>query len=1379
MVDNVFILDEHLKVSKVLSIDGQNTFFDDLYISDLSSGTESYEFSTNVNDIEESNYVMFHYKGQYKLFQIVELEQEHNEGKIISTIYCECACLELLNNVVRPFSGEYSCIGFLQHVLEGTGWQIYKYTSTLTSKILSVNVNKSTQVWSCIQDYMHKYGYEINTRVEYNNGYVKAKIIEIYDEGELGEKTYKRFEYGRNVDGIVKKKDLYEWCTALILDTNKDITNVTYDKDGYVKKNGSDVILATNENEKYNLGRAYIYGSYEDNESISGQEVVEKGVEELKRRSVPHFDYECNTALTYKEYKELNIGDTVYVIDHTFSPSITLEARIGKLEISFTDRNNCKCNLTNYKEVKSKIGEDLSSITEQVKNNANNIEELFNNTTIVKSNGEVVLLKDEYNITKDTVDSHTQTIGNLQTTIDSTTGEIVLLKDNFNSTKDTVDSHTQTISSLQTSINGTLTNTVAEYYVSTSSTSQTGGSWSTTSPTWENGKYIWQRMKYTYSNGSTNYSAPVCIQGAKGEDGTGVNILGKYDSLAALNQAHPTGNIGDCYTVNGTLYTWSVESNSWVDCGNIKGEQGEKGDPGEKGQSLTKSTPQWYSSTSNTTQTGGSWVESMPTIDSSHYLWLRYKLDWTNPTATTYTAPTLEQIAENIKEVSKKQSQLEQNLEGFKTTVSETYASKNETSVIEQKINKVEIDFNTSGGYNLLINSSGRGGLNNWISTDTSAFYASTNVLSYPAIKHTESGGVFVGSNSNTSDKYLYSDRFSLCPNATYILYGKIYSSSGMIGSVHLLTSSSIANLEDTSLSYDDIYTCATSPSTGSWEEFSYTFTAPSNISSALIRLSHKCTASGSTNEILFGDLCLIPGSRKRPWTPHPSELYEEKVTIDKTGITVKNSNTNYCSNMSPSGLSIYKEDNTSPIAYFRSEGCYVDNLISSKIYCPSFPRYAHLFELKTDYYVNSTSSGDGLGGDASNCCSSIQQVIDTIKDCGTIIDKDVTIHILNGAAINENIIIGGFYGTGSITLAWEYQTKFYGTINIINNGIKIIYSSENDGSVAGRFVDTTTCAVNKEEAGKRHRIYSDTGVVPITVQNSYVEINNSIFIRSNFTKPSEVTTDYSLNVKENGYVYLYGNDFVYNYAVGYVERTGKVVLDYNSGTTYYRFHGRERGHVSEGQYTFRATTVNELVEPFAILYDGGRMYSSDAYERSSYYINQGYNTDPNYTPITEGENTFRLSPTYEASPLRNLEVAYKHVGLVLGSDGNEVFQGSFFLEEKDYPKLFNVLKNKTIMSMRLSLTRVADSVNPDNRVDIYTYTHDASQYFDSNIAIGDTVSLNFSSSLINSLVSSARNNSYIKMQLLSNRTTLSDQTLTDYAAFNRNAVILYIEYGV
>ena len=65
-----------------------------------------------------------------------------------------------------------------------------------------VNISKTTQIWSCIQDYMDEFKYEINARVEYDNGYVKKKLIDVYAEGELGVRTYKRFEYGTNVSGI-------------------------------------------------------------------------------------------------------------------------------------------------------------------------------------------------------------------------------------------------------------------------------------------------------------------------------------------------------------------------------------------------------------------------------------------------------------------------------------------------------------------------------------------------------------------------------------------------------------------------------------------------------------------------------------------------------------------------------------------------------------------------------------------------------------------------------------------------------------------------------------------------------------------------------------------------------------------------------------------------------------------------------------------------------------------------------------------------------------------------------------------------------------------------------------------------------------------------
>lgn len=50
----------------------------------------------------------------------------------------------------------------------------------------------------------------------------------------------------------------------------------------------------------------------------------------------------------------------------------------------------------------------------------------------------------------------------------------------------------------------------AEFYLSTSKSTQSGGSWTTIPPTWSNGKYIWTRYKIGYTNGSTAYTTPHC-----------------------------------------------------------------------------------------------------------------------------------------------------------------------------------------------------------------------------------------------------------------------------------------------------------------------------------------------------------------------------------------------------------------------------------------------------------------------------------------------------------------------------------------------------------------------------------------------------------------------------------------------------------------------------------------------------------------------------------------------------------------------------------------------------------------------------------------------------------------------------------------------------
>ena len=66
------------------------------------------------------------------------------------------------------------------------------------------------------------------------------------------------------------------------------------------------------------------------------------------------------------------------------------------------------------------------------------------------------------------------------------------------------------------------TEIIEQYYLSTSSSTQSGGSWSDTQPAWVSGKYIWTRSKITWSDSPTHitYTDPVLAQAINGANQT-------------------------------------------------------------------------------------------------------------------------------------------------------------------------------------------------------------------------------------------------------------------------------------------------------------------------------------------------------------------------------------------------------------------------------------------------------------------------------------------------------------------------------------------------------------------------------------------------------------------------------------------------------------------------------------------------------------------------------------------------------------------------------------------------------------------------------------------------------------------------------------------
>lgn len=78
---------------------------------------------------------------------------------------------------------------------------------------------------------------------------------------------------------------------------------------------------------------------------------------------------------------------------------------------------------------------------------------------------------------------------------------------------------------------------VEQYYLSTSSTAQSGGSWSEAQPAWSKGKYIWTRSKITWTDGSTTYTAPCLAKAINGSNQMAGSAIVSRVKLYAKNQS--------------------------------------------------------------------------------------------------------------------------------------------------------------------------------------------------------------------------------------------------------------------------------------------------------------------------------------------------------------------------------------------------------------------------------------------------------------------------------------------------------------------------------------------------------------------------------------------------------------------------------------------------------------------------------------------------------------------------------------------------------------------------------------------------------------------------------------------------------------------------
>ena len=428
-----------------------------------------------------------------------------------------------------------------------------------------------------------------------------------------------------------------------------DLVKTEYDENGNVEfqsSAGNNAILAVQARDRFpsNLTRledGYIMRvwSYEtDNvEMLYGQALAE-----LKKLCEPQVSYEV------EGYFDTAIGDTVNIVDEAYNPTLYLNARVTEQIRSFTDPTQNKTTFSNFRELQSQIDPELLSRVQALvdANRTYTCSIITDNGIIFKNSvGSTTLTASVMDAGVDLTDSMVIDWSKDGTSIGTSKSVTVqaadidgkavyryeaydadgVLRGVCEVTISNVDDGEQGPTGPQgeqgpqgekgekgdTGPQGAtgpkgdtgdtgpkgdkgdtgigVSNVDVQYYKSTSSTSLSGGSWSTTNPGWENGKYIWSKTVVTYTSGTTEESTPVCITGAKGSTGA-------------------------------------------------TGETGATGADGADGKGVKSIVEQYYKSTSATSLSGGSWSATYPGWENGKYIWTRSIITYTDNSTTTTTA---------------------------------------------------------------------------------------------------------------------------------------------------------------------------------------------------------------------------------------------------------------------------------------------------------------------------------------------------------------------------------------------------------------------------------------------------------------------------------------------------------------------------------------------------------------------------------------------------------------------------------------------------------------------------------------------------------------------------------------------------------------------
>lgn len=361
-------------------------YTDDTWRRLLKEATSTFTFKVDMlgRDSEQyltdNAYISFEYNSKTYLFNVMTITPDSGSKSII--VYCENLSLELLNETKAPI--DITVSHNLEWYLNNDGLLAYAGLTIgineVSDKTTKIKLESEQTGLARLTSIANNFGAELEFVTELNgDGTLKSMTVNFfkkYDGVSQGVGTYRRdliLEYGRNVDGIkrtIDKTDLYNAITP----TGKDGMNITslekeeYDENGnleFYTKKGSPNIFAPQSKARYraqllNDTDGWLRRYYSADGTSNVNTLYSLALNELKKHAYPAITYEITG------FYDLDIGDTVRIVDTSFTPTLIVQARVAEQSICFSDPTKNKTTFGNILALESRVSQDLTGRLKQL-----------------------------------------------------------------------------------------------------------------------------------------------------------------------------------------------------------------------------------------------------------------------------------------------------------------------------------------------------------------------------------------------------------------------------------------------------------------------------------------------------------------------------------------------------------------------------------------------------------------------------------------------------------------------------------------------------------------------------------------------------------------------------------------------------------------------------------------------------------------------------------------------------------------------------------------------------------------------------------------------------------------------------------------------------